>query len=106
MRTEHEAAGPISHDEAQEILSRFNSSHWHHSRPTGREVARYSIPANPLRDDDIRLGAYIAQQRALAAALAPILAKIAEADQACVGDDEPATLPVGELRAIARAVRS
>jgi hypothetical protein len=59
-REDHVAAGPVSHDEAQEILLRFNASHW----DNGYEKARYSIPADPQRDDDIRLSAYIAQQRA------------------------------------------
>lgn len=61
-RDEHKEAGLITHHEAKQILSRFNASHWHKSRPTGGEVARYSIPADPRRDDDIRLGAYIARQ--------------------------------------------
>jgi hypothetical protein len=51
----------VTHAEARQILSRFNASHWKHLRPTEGEVARYSIPADPRRDDDIRLGAYIAQ---------------------------------------------
>lgn len=66
--------GPITHEEADEMLSRFNSSHWMHSRPTGREHARYTIPADPRRDDDIRLGAYIEQSRRVYA-LASLLAK-------------------------------
>lgn len=53
--------GPVSHDEAEQILSRFNASHW---GDVGKEHARYTIPADPQRDDDIRLSAYIAQQRA------------------------------------------
>lgn len=52
----------ITHEEAEEILVRFNASHWRSKRPDS-EVARYSIPANPSRDDDLRLHAYIQQQR-------------------------------------------
>lgn len=53
----------ISHGEAEQILIRFNTSHWRNKKP-GDEPARYSIPANPQRDDDLRLHAYIQQQRA------------------------------------------
>lgn len=49
----------ISHDEAQEALSRFEASHFH---KTDKEHARISIPADPDRDDDLILGAYIRQQ--------------------------------------------
>jgi hypothetical protein len=59
--SEEDRTGPVTHSEARKILSRFNASHWKHSWPTGGEVARYSIPADPRRDDDIRLDAYIAQ---------------------------------------------
>lgn len=58
-RDDHAAAGHVSHDEADAILRRFNASHWNHLE----EHARYSIPADPGRDDDIRLGAYIAAAR-------------------------------------------
>lgn len=51
----------ISHEEAQEALSRFEASHFH---KTDKEHARISIPANPDRDDDLVLGAYIRQQAA------------------------------------------
>lgn len=47
----------VTHAEAQEILSRFNASHWNN----GKERARYSIPARPDYDDDIRLADYIEQ---------------------------------------------
>lgn len=53
-------AGRITPDEAHQIARRFNASHWQHHRDMG-EVARYSIPANPRRDDDLRLGAFINQ---------------------------------------------
>lgn len=52
-------AGPISHDEAEEMLSRYNASHFRSDKPR----ARYSIPRNPRYDDDIRMSAYIEQQR-------------------------------------------
>jgi len=54
---QYEIAGEVSVEEAVEILRRYNASHWR-GRAMG-EVARYSIPANPRRDDDIRLGAFI-----------------------------------------------
>src|SRR4051812_26093013 len=46
---------PITCDEAREILHRFNNGHWNNPG----EKARYSIPANPERDDDLRLAAFI-----------------------------------------------
>ncbi len=42
--------------EAREILGRFNASHFNN---TGEEHARYSIPARPDHDDDLRLAAFI-----------------------------------------------
>jgi hypothetical protein len=65
--------GPITDEEAQKILSRFNASHWNNET----EHARYSIPADPRRDDDIRLGAYIEQTRELRAQLATALQQCA-----------------------------
>lgn len=64
---------PITHKEAREMLSRFNASHWG-GRAAG-EKARYTIPADPRRDDDIRLGAYIDQQEKREAAFQALLAE-------------------------------
>lgn len=58
------ACGPVSHDEARAILSRFVNSHFKNPG----EHARVSIPADPRRDDDLRMAAYIAQCRARDAA--------------------------------------
>lgn len=55
-----ERCGPVSTAEAFEILSRFVHSHF----GDGREKARFSIPANPQRDDDLRLHAFISQAQA------------------------------------------
>jgi hypothetical protein len=55
-----ELCGPVSHDEAQEIALRFVDGHFGNDN----ERPRVSIPANPRRDDDLRLLAYIEQQRA------------------------------------------
>jgi len=52
----------ISHDEAQEAMQRLVNSHFRND-PATHEHARMSIPANPDRDDDLVLSAYIAQQR-------------------------------------------
>jgi hypothetical protein len=57
---DHAAAGEVSVAEAFEILNRFINSHWHAKDPN-YDRARFSIPANPLRDDDIRLGAFISR---------------------------------------------
>jgi len=51
---------PISHDEARESLQRLINSHFNNPGEHGR----MSIPANPDRDDDLVLAAYIRQQRA------------------------------------------
>lgn len=61
-RDSHVRAGVVTPAEAKQILSRYNASHF---RSPEREHARYSIPANPLRDDDIRLGAFIANSEEL-----------------------------------------
>ena len=50
----------ISHDEARAALQRLINSHFNNPGEHGR----MSIPANPDRDDDLVLSAYIAQQRA------------------------------------------
>lgn len=54
---------PISHDEAREAMQRLVNSHFNNPRDK-YEHARMSIPANPDRDDDLVLSAYIEQQRA------------------------------------------
>lgn len=56
--------GPITHDEAREMLGRMVNSHFKNPR----EHMRASIPGNPGRDDDLRMIAYIQQQRAQLAA--------------------------------------
>lgn len=54
--------GPVTAAEAREALSRFVVSHWYQGKePEGKERARFSIPADPKRDDDIRLSEYISQ---------------------------------------------
>jgi len=66
--------GPISHDEAKQIASRFNASHW----DNGKEKARYTIPPDARRDDDIRLNAYIDQQAAKDVTIAELRAEVAQ----------------------------
>lgn len=61
--------GPITHAEARQMLTRFNASHWNN----GQEKARYTIPADPRRDDDIRMHAYVDQMEALATDHAALL---------------------------------
>lgn len=76
-----ERAGTVSHDEANEIAKRYNASHF--DRPGMGEKARYSIPADPRRDDDIRMRVYIAQNAAKDAEIAALRqrAEKAEADR-------------------------
>lgn len=68
--SEHET---ISHDEAEAIADRYNASHW---KLTNKERARYSIPADPKRDDDLRLVAYIKQNRAKDSELASLKSEL------------------------------
>lgn len=72
MNSNTKALPPVTHAEAREILGRFNNSHFR-SCKTG-ETARYSIPANPARDDDLRLLQYIKQCEAAADLLAALMA--------------------------------
>lgn len=63
----------ISHDEARTIQIRFNNSHFR--QKSSSERAHYSIPADPERDDDLLLIAYIKQQEAKDAELAALRAE-------------------------------
>jgi hypothetical protein len=75
--------GPVTHEEAKGIATRYNRSHWY---PKGEgERARYTIPADPRRDDDIRLEAYIAQQQARDDAHAALQQRVAGLEEA-LGD--------------------
>ena len=65
-----ERCGPVEPAEAFAILSRFCHSHFDGRKgDTGREKARISIPADPTRDDDLRMHAFIAQSADLTAKL-------------------------------------
>lgn len=55
-----EKIGKVSHEEAEAAVDRMIASHF--NRPD-KEHMRASIPANPKRDDDLRMLAYIEQQR-------------------------------------------
>ncbi len=55
-----EQVGHITPEEAHEILNRFITSHWREEK--AGEQARFSIPADPKRDDDIRMACFIDQQ--------------------------------------------
>lgn len=77
-----ERAGPVTHEEARQIGTRFNASHWYPrgtTPPATVERARYSIPADPAHDDDIRLDAYIAQAEQLEAELDRVRTELLEA---------------------------
>lgn len=81
------ASNVPTHDEALQILSRFNTSHW---RNPGKECARYSIPADPERDDDIQLARYIERCQAVEADN-EALGKLCQCDPAtCDGAKESA----------------
>jgi hypothetical protein len=55
-------AGRVSPEEAIQIARRYNASHFRNNRDMG-ECARYTIPADPTRDDDLRLGVFIHQAK-------------------------------------------
>lgn len=76
--------GQVSHDEARAILSRFVNSHFKNPG----EHARASIPADPKRDDDLRLAAYIAQRRVADAELTNLRARVAELEAEVAARDE------------------
>lgn len=61
--------GPISSEEAREILERFCASHFEKKS----EHARMSIPADPMRDDDLRMAAFIDQRDELLADMRELL---------------------------------
>jgi hypothetical protein len=69
-------ADSVSHDQAREILSRFNASHFNNKT----EHARYSIPARP-EDDDISLARYIDQNREREAELGRLRARVVQLEQ-------------------------
>lgn len=70
-----ERAGPVSVAEARDAVARFNDSHFNNPG----EHARYTIPADPKRDDDIRLNAYITQSEQRIATLEAALRPFVEA---------------------------
>lgn len=55
----------VTVEQARDALSRFIHSHF---RETGKDCARFSIPANRERDDDMILSRFIDQYDALRAA--------------------------------------
>lgn len=59
----------VSHDEAETIALKFINGHL---RNYGKEWPRTSIPADPTRDDDLRLMRYIREQKATASTLATL----------------------------------
>ena len=72
-----ERCGPVSTEEAFEILRRFCHSHFDgRMGDTEREKARISIPADPRRDDDLRMHAFISQSAAIRARLASTEAEL------------------------------
>ena len=72
----NERCGPVDPAEAYEILARFVHSHF----DDGREKARFSIPANPQWDDDLRLHAFIRQSSAICAANTALRTALAKAE--------------------------
>lgn len=68
-----EECGPVSHDEADKIAQRFVDGAF---RNHGKEGPHFEIPANPKRDDDLRLSAYIEQQRQRDSEIAALRAEL------------------------------
>lgn len=70
----------VTPEEAFQILQRFNNSHFR-DRSMG-ECARYSIPARPDRDDDLRLKQFIDQYSALEIERDQLRARVGELEKA------------------------
>lgn len=87
MRSDHLKAGHVSVEEAKEILVRFNASHFN---LPDQEHARYTIPADPRRDDDIRLGRFIAQYECLSEIFNTLHHVFSEADIYSILSEEEA----------------
>lgn len=68
-------AGRVTAQEAREIVDRFIASHWN---KRDQERARFTIPADPRRDDDIRMIAFIARAEALEAEAAQVRQAMAD----------------------------
>jgi len=58
---ESKLTGPVSPEEAAKIVERFIDGHFSNQ---GKEGPRITIPADPQRDDDIRLTAFVEQAKA------------------------------------------
>lgn len=73
---EERLCGLITSDEAKEIALRFINGHF---RNADRERPRIHIPADPKRDDDIRIMAFIRQsERNISAARARAIEECAQ----------------------------
>ena len=62
-------AGVVTPAEAREILLRFVASHFAGRMGSTGEQARFSTPANPRCDDDIRMTTFIEQAERMRRAL-------------------------------------
>ncbi len=91
--------GPISVEEAYEILQRFCHSHY----DTPGEHARASIPADPKRDDDLRMSAFISQHAALLARAEKAEAALVEAETRLVNMLEGRNADMYAAKAFRRA---
>jgi hypothetical protein len=72
-------AGEMTHDEAEQIALAYIDKAFNNPEKLGRRI-RHSIPANPREDTDLRLMAYIEQQRGSQAALVVALREKREAE--------------------------
>jgi hypothetical protein len=94
-------AKPMTTEEAMEAVLRFINSHFLN---THRERARITIPADPQRDDDIRLMAHIKRTGDEVARLrAAIKAAFFEGYDACEDDKYSAWEASGTLKAAREA---
>ncbi len=98
---------PVTHDEAREIARRLIHGSFrrdgeqleHDKRP------RFSIPANPDRDDDLRICDYIEQQKAALAERDAALVAVEEAKKALewIAEGKHATVNSFAKEAVKRA---
>jgi hypothetical protein len=106
QRDDHARVGDVTAKEAHESLCRFVASHFR----DGRERARFTIPTDLSRDDDVRLSAFICRAAAdrdrIAATVAWARGRMADCDAVVRGEVELHGTDLPEALAERRALRT
>jgi hypothetical protein len=91
----------VTTQQARDSLVRFNASHFRQHKGMG-EQARYSIPADPSRDDDLLLSRFIDQYDVLEAAApsAAVVEAIGQTLELAVGWAPDRIVPPGLFDAV------